>query len=131
MVKKPVTKKIAVSALASSKSTAFPAASNVPAAVETPATEGVSAKVIVPVKRKEMVERIAARSGVKPNQIKNVLDAILQELGDALSNGEVVDLQPLGKIRVNRQKDLPNAEVLICKLRRKKVIEKVTTELAE
>lgn len=77
------------------------------------------------VRRKEFVERVVARSGTKPNAIKSVLDAVLFEMGAVLSQGETLDLQPLGKIKVNRQKDVPNGEVLICKLRRKKPVPEI------
>lgn len=70
------------------------------------------------VKRKELVERIAAKSGIKPNVIKSVLDAVLVELGDVLSAGEVLEVQPLGKITVNRRKEFPDREILVCKVRR-------------
>ena len=71
------------------------------------------------VKRKELVERIAAASGLKPNVIKSVLDPVLKELGDVLSAGEILQVQPLGRVSVNRRKDLANGEVMICKLRRR------------
>jgi len=71
------------------------------------------------VRRKELVERIATKSGMKPNLIKSVLDAVLLEIGDALSGGESVRVQPFGQISVNRRKDLPDGEVIICKLRRR------------
>jgi len=70
------------------------------------------------VRRKELVERIATRSGVKPNVIKSVLDSILQEMGDALQKDETLNIPPFGKISVNRRKSQANAEIIICKLRR-------------
>lgn len=80
---------------------------------------------IITVRRKEFVERVALSSGLKPNQIKSVMDAIFRELGDALSKEEVLNIPPLGKIRVNRRKEIENAEILICKLRRNKAPVKV------
>ncbi|MGR3291211.1 MAG: HU family DNA-binding protein [Paracoccaceae bacterium] len=71
------------------------------------------------VRRKELVERIVARSGLKPNAVKSVLDAVLQELGDALSAGEGLNLHPLGKVTVARSKTLGSKEILMCKIRRK------------
>ena len=71
------------------------------------------------VRRKEMVERIVAATGKKPNEIKSVLDGVLVELGKALSAGESLNLHPLGKVSVNRQKKFDNREVLVCKIRRK------------
>ncbi|MGR3661234.1 MAG: HU family DNA-binding protein [Paracoccaceae bacterium] len=83
------------------------------------------------VRRKELVERIATRSGVKPNLIKSVLDAVLLEIGDVLSGGEALQVQPLGKLSVNRRKELPDGEVLICKLRRKSAAMVPPAEAAE
>ena len=54
------------------------------------------------VRRKEMVERIVAATGKKPNEIKSVLDGVLAEIGNALSAGEALNLHPLGKVSVNR-----------------------------
>lgn len=105
------------------KSTKTTAAKSVKSAATTAtstatATPAKAASASVKVRRKEMVARIAASSGLKPNVIKTVLDSVLKEIGDALSNGESLDLPPLGKLSVNRSKHVKNAEILICKLRR-------------
>ncbi|MGR3341991.1 MAG: HU family DNA-binding protein [Paracoccaceae bacterium] len=71
------------------------------------------------VRRKELVERIVAASGLKPNAVKTILDAVLKEMGDILSSGEGLNVQPLGKLVVNRRKDIPGGQILNCKLRRK------------
>ena len=83
------------------------------------------------IRRKEFVDRIVASSGLKPNVVKSTLDAVLLELGDALSKGEALNLQPLGKISVNRRKDLKNGEMLICKLRRTPPTVKAEAPLAD
>ncbi len=70
-------------------------------------------------RRKEMVERVVASSGLKPNVVKTALDAVLLELGNALSAGEDLNLQPLGKVTVNRKKQVKDREIIICKIRRK------------
>jgi len=81
-----------------------------------------TAQIIPIVRRKEMVERIVARAGLKPNAVKHVLDAVLHELGDALSREETLALPPFGKVTVNRRKETENAEILICKIRRNKAV---------
>ena len=89
---------------------------------EKAAKPGVKAVRVNPpevtVRRKELVTRIAEKSGMKPNVIKSVLDAVLREMGDSLSAGEALNLPPFGKVTVNRRKDLENAEILLCKIRR-------------
>jgi DNA-binding protein HU-alpha len=69
-------------------------------------------------KKQELVERIVKASGAKKKDVKLIVDATLGVLGDALSAGEELNLPPLGKMKVNRQRDEGNVEVLILKLRR-------------
>ena len=79
--------------------------------------------VMVPnnkVKRSEFVARVAERSGLRPNQVKPVLEAVLEELGQILLNGEELKHPSLGKLSVNRRKELAAADVVHCKLRRQK-----------
>jgi hypothetical protein len=83
------------------------------------------------IRRKAFIDRIVASSGMKPNAVKSTLDAVLHEIGDALSKGESLNLPPLGKLSVNRKKDIKNGEVLVCKLRRSRPAEKIQPTLAE
>ena len=79
--------------------------------------------VMVPnnkVKRSEFVARVAERSGLRSNQVKPVLEAVLEELGQILLNGEELKHPSLGKLSVNRRKELAAANVVHCKLRRQK-----------
>lgn len=86
--------------------------------IESPATP---AKLSAPprIRRKEMVARIVAATGKKPNEVKSVLDGVLEELGKALSAGESLNLPPLGKVTVNRKKTFDDREIVVCKVRRK------------
>ena len=79
--------------------------------------------VMVPnnkVKRSEFVARVAERSGLRPNQVKPVLEAVLEELSQILLNGRELKHPSLGKLSVNRRKELAAADVVHCKLRRQK-----------
>ncbi|WP_417249080.1 HU family DNA-binding protein [Celeribacter sp.] len=90
-----------------------------------------AASVVSEVNKKAFYERVAEASGAKKNKIKPVVDAVLAELGEALMAGEEMNLPPLGKLSVNRQKDAGNAHVLITKIRRSKpMLEKVAAEKA-
>lgn len=91
-----------------------PAMSDPQAATAVPA-DGDHAQ---PLKKQELVERIVKASGAKKKDVKLIVEAALGVLGDALSAGEELNLPPLGKMKVNRQRDEGNAEVLILKLRR-------------
>ena len=68
--------------------------------------------------RRELINRIADETGVKKRMVRPVVDAMLRELGDALSEGKQLNLKPLGKAVVKRSQELPNGEVLVLRLRR-------------
>jgi len=111
----------------------IPAPGIKPAAVVVPAVSGVGATAIrhaapaiagaedeqaLILKKQGVVERIVRASGAKKKDVKLILEAALGVLGDALSAGEELNLPPLGKMKVNRQKTEGGAEILILKLRR-------------
>ncbi len=75
----------------------------------------------VPVlRKKELIERVVARSGIKKKDAKPTIEAMLAVLGEALSSGEELNLQPLGKVMVKRVKEQPNAKVMVCRIRQRK-----------
>ncbi|MDF0600076.1 HU family DNA-binding protein [Psychromarinibacter sp. C21-152] len=71
--------------------------------------------------KRELVDRVVSASGIKKRAAKPVVEAMLKELGDALSRGETLNLQPFGKGIVKQLKDLDNAEVVELRLRRSKL----------
>lgn len=88
------------------------------APVAKPAPDEKSAMRAAAVRKKELVDRVVARSGLKKRDVKPAVEAVLAELGEALSRGEALNLQPFGKVIVNRKKELANGEVLITRIRR-------------
>ena len=44
---------------------------------------------------------------------------MLAELGEALSDGQELSLPPLGRVKINREKEIEDGKVLILKLRQK------------
>lgn len=72
--------------------------------------------------KKDLIDRVIARSGVKPRHARQVTDALLVELGAMLEEAETLQLQPLGNLKVQRRKDLDDGEIIITKLRRKKPV---------
>lgn len=71
------------------------------------------------VQKREFLDRVVAASGAKKNDARVIVEATLAELGKAFAAGESLAVQPFGKARVNRQKDVGGGEVLILRLRRK------------
>ena len=68
-------------------------------------------------KKKELVDRVVARSGLRKRDVKPAVEAMLEVLGEALAAGEELNLPPLGKLKVTRAKEVANARILHCRLR--------------
>ncbi|MER5171401.1 HU family DNA-binding protein [Thioclava kandeliae] len=69
-------------------------------------------------RKKDLVDRVVERSGLKKPQVKAALDALLEELGEQLAEDTPLILPPLGKLRVTRRDAKGQGEVLVLKLRR-------------
>jgi nucleoid DNA-binding protein len=83
-------------------------------------------------RKRDLIDRVVAQSGVKKKDAKPAIEAALAILGEALSNEEQLNLPPLGKVMVNRKKDIDNGEILVIKLRRsKQAIESTNAPLEE
>jgi len=86
-----------------------------------PIVAGVTPTVAAPVlRKKELIERVVAKSGSKKKDAKPAIEAMLEVLGTALANGEELNLPFLGKVMVKRQKEQPKANVMICRIRQPK-----------
>lgn len=71
-------------------------------------------------KKVELVNLIVERTGMKKKDVKPVVEATLEVLGEAISNGQELNLQPFGRIKVNNTKDLANAQVHSVRIRQSK-----------
>ena len=69
-------------------------------------------------RKKDLLDRVGAKAKVKKKDIKEVVEATLLVLGEALAAGEELNLPPLGKAKVNRQKGVAGGDMYIIKLRR-------------
>lgn len=70
-------------------------------------------------RKKELVEAIVTRTGVKRRDARVIIEAMLAELGATLAEGRDLILPPLGRVRINRTKELEDGRVLAMKLRQK------------
>lgn len=68
-------------------------------------------------KKKELIDLVVERSGVKKKWAKPTVEAMLAVLGETIANGRELNLQPMGKLRINRSEDKANGRIIICKLR--------------
>lgn len=68
-------------------------------------------------KKKELLEEVVLRSGVKKKDAKPVVEAMLDFLGQTLAEGRDLNLPPMGKLRINRTQEHASHRVVVCKLR--------------
>lgn len=80
-------------------------------------------------RKKELIDTVVARSGIKKKDAKPVVEAMLDVLGEALGEGRELNLHPMGKIKVKRAKELSNAKVMVARVRQTKTTP--TAEAAE
>ena len=71
------------------------------------------------VQKKDFVDRILAATGAKKSEARPIIEATLEQLGQALSAGQTLAVPPLGRGRVNLEKDLRGGDVITLRLRRK------------
>lgn len=74
------------------------------------------------VQKKDFVDRVVAATGAKKSEARPIIDATLEQLGEALSAGHTLAVPPLGRARVNLEKDLRGGDVITLRLRRKRKI---------
>ncbi|MEO1639296.1 MAG: HU family DNA-binding protein [Pseudomonadota bacterium] len=71
-----------------------------------------------PLKKPDLLDQVVARTNLKKRDVKPAVEAALSVIGDALRDGQDVNLPPLGKLRVVKTKDLDDgAAILTLKLR--------------
>lgn len=96
---------------------AVQAAAPAPAAETVTVNPASSAPAKTDLRKKELIEQVVAQSGVKKKDAKPVVEAMLSILGDTLAEGRELNLQPFGKLRINRSEERSNGRIIVCKLR--------------
>jgi hypothetical protein len=71
-------------------------------------------------KKKELLDEVVERSGIKKKFAKPVVEAMIDVLGEAISEGREINLQPFGKLKHQRTKDTSNAQIIVAKIRQSK-----------
>lgn len=114
------TKKTTRSAPPAKATTAKAAAAAAPAApAPEPASAAPAARVKGPVlKIKDLVSRVAGTTGGKKQNVKEIVEATLAALGDALAKGEDLNLPGLGRTRIARTAEKDGASLMTLKVRR-------------
>ncbi|MFA3915835.1 HU family DNA-binding protein [Ruegeria hyattellae] len=74
-------------------------------------------------RKKELIEQVVARSGIKKKDAKPAIEALLAILGETVAEGRELNLQPFGKLKINRSEEKANGRVVICRLRQPAAVE--------
>ncbi len=88
------------------------AAAEAPTATEDAAAKGPSLKI------KDLVTRVAEATGGKRKDVKEMVEATLKVLGDAMAKGEDMNLPGFGRTRITRSAEKDGAAHLTMKVRR-------------
>ena len=78
-------------------------------------------------KKRDLVEEVVARSGVRKRDAKPAVEALLAILGETLASGRDLNLPPLGKVKLTNARDTTNAEVLTARIRRPSATQKAAS----
>ena len=71
-------------------------------------------------KKKELIDAVVERSGVRKKFAKPAVEAAMELLGEAIAEGRDLNLPPLGKVKQQRTKDASNARITVAKIRQSK-----------
>ena len=71
-------------------------------------------------KKPDLINLVVERSGMKKKDVKPVVEAMLSVLGETLSRGQEMNLQPFGRVKVNNTKELAKAQVHSVRIRQAK-----------
>lgn len=85
-------------------------------------SEGAAARMqtidVGPVlKKNELLAAVVARSGAKKKDVKPIVEALLVEIGLALHEGREISLNPMGKLKPQRGKDVKGGRVFVARVR--------------
>lgn len=106
------------------KTTPSKAATNANAAADTGAggSSAVETTVSLPeLRKKDLIDAVVERSGIKKKYAKPAIEAALVVLGEALDEKRTLNLPPMGKMKVQRTKEIEDGMVLAARIRRKNV----------
>ena len=68
-------------------------------------------------RKKELIDAVVAHAGLKKRDVKPVVESMLAVLGEALSDNRELNLPPLGRVKVRREKQLANGRIMVAKIR--------------
>lgn len=68
-------------------------------------------------RKKELIDAVVTHSGMKKKDVKPIVESTLEVLAAALAEKRELNLQPLGRVMIRREKQVRNGRVLVAKIR--------------
>jgi nucleoid DNA-binding protein len=108
---------IAPKSKAAVKATAKPSDKPALKAVTAPKSESKPKAKIEALKRRTLLEAVAMRVGVKRTDAREVMDAVLVEMAEALDQGRDLILPPFGKVMLRKDKDGQDGRPMVARIK--------------
>ncbi|KPA22949.1 transcriptional regulator HU subunit alpha [Shimia sp. SK013] len=119
------TSKAATASTAAVTATVASTASKVPEGVVVAALEKDGSEEL---RKNELFDAVVERSGIRKKFAKPAIEAALAILGEALEEGRALQLPPLGRVKVQKSKDIDGGVVITTRVRRKETSEAEETK---
>ncbi|MGZ3215836.1 DNA-binding protein [Paracoccus sp. T5] len=71
------------------------------------------------VQKRDFIDRVLAATGARRTEARPIIEATLAQLGQVLSEGQTLAVPPLGRARINLEKDARGGDVITLRLRRR------------
>ena len=104
---------------AASKATKTQAATTPEAHTEHSVPTATSGEAEREVRRGDLIEELTAKTGMRRADVKDFLEATLQTLAQHLEAEDTLQVPPLGRIKVVRNRSTEGGSVVTCKVRMK------------
>ncbi|WP_340256026.1 HU family DNA-binding protein [Roseobacter sp. HKCC-CH-9208] len=108
---------IAPKSKAAVKATAKPSDKPALKAVTAPKFESKPKAKIEALKRRTLLEAVAMHVGVKRTDAREVMDAVLVEMAEALDQGRDLILPPFGKVMLRKDKDGQDGRPMVARIK--------------
>ena len=108
---------IAPKSKAAVKATAKPSDKPALKAVTAPKSDSKPKAKIEALKRRALLEAVAMRVGVKRTDAREVMDAVLVEMAEALDQGRDLILPPFGKVMLRKDKDGQDGRPMVARIK--------------
>ena len=73
-------------------------------------------------RKEQLLDEVAKRTGAKRKDVKPIVESVLEIMGEAIGDGQELNLKPLGKVKIARTKLVANGRVINLRLRQSDMV---------